>query len=162
MSDKNALNKLMDDLVSRGNQWVVFDTETTGLDGAAEICQIGLLSPHGEVLMDQLIKPDDPIPAEASRIHGITNEMVKGAPRIWELEHEIRASMDGKLIVVYNAPFDERMLIQSFMRTYNPDYGQGHAKSWPGRWFNNLEFADVMIPYADYYGDWNDYHGNYR
>lgn len=145
-----------------GRDWVIFDTETTGLGDFAEIVQIGLLAPNGTVLMNQLVRPNEKIPADATRIHGITNQMVKYAPQIWEIEGEIRGLMENKMIVVYNAPFDRRMLQQSFSPVYAPYNGPGCKTSWPGRWFNNLEYVDVMIPYANYYGAWDNYHGNYR
>ena len=50
--------------------WVIIDTETTGLRNA-EIVQIGVLHGSGEVLLDSLVKPTIPIPDKTSLIHGI-------------------------------------------------------------------------------------------
>lgn len=45
------------------NPSVVFlDTETTGLDGNAEIIDIALVDRDGAVLLDTLIRPTRPIP----------------------------------------------------------------------------------------------------
>lgn len=154
--------KKLIDTIKQSNDWVIFDTETTGLDNTAEICQIGLLAPDGTVLMDKLVKPSTHIPPSATNVHGITNEMVADAPAITDIENLLRTAMAGKLVVVYNAPFDRRMLIQSFRPAYHPYYHPGEVSNWPHHWFNCLEYLDVMIPYVEFYGDWNDYHGNYR
>ena len=60
---------------------VVFDTETTGLDGGAEIVEIveiSCVNGRGEVLLDTLVRPAGPIPADATAIHRITYDDVLG------------------------------------------------------------------------------------
>ena len=60
------------------HHWIILDTETTGLDENAEVIQIGVTDGAGKVLMDNTpCKPLRPIPAEATAIHHITNEMVQ-------------------------------------------------------------------------------------
>jgi DNA polymerase-3 subunit epsilon len=51
------------------------DTETTGLDDQAGICELSFVDIAGRVLMDTLVRPHQPIPHEASVIHGITDAM---------------------------------------------------------------------------------------
>ena len=58
---------------------VFLDTETTGLNDLAEIVEISILDDDGLVLLDTLVRPRRPIPADAIRIHGIRNEMVAEA-----------------------------------------------------------------------------------
>ena len=65
----------------------ILDTETTGLYDDAEIVEISIIDENGGVLLDTLVKPLKPIPAEATAIHGITNEMVATAPT-WVAIHE--------------------------------------------------------------------------
>ena len=60
---------------------VVFDTETTGLDGGAEIVEVSCVNGRGEVLLDTLVRPAGPIPADATAIHGIGYDDVLGKPR---------------------------------------------------------------------------------
>lgn len=93
------------------NPDVVFlDTETTGVDHTSEICDIGVVSIDGTVLVDQLVKPSIPIPDEASRIHGITNEMVADAPTWAEVSDLVAAAVDGRAVVIYNASYDTGIL----------------------------------------------------
>ena len=55
---------------------VYIDTETTGLEKTDEIVEFSIVDFDGSILYSSLVKPSKPIPTEASRIHGITNEMV--------------------------------------------------------------------------------------
>ena len=93
--------------------WVVLDTETTGIGPGAEAVQIGVLSSDGDVLMETLVRPLRPIPPDAVAIHGITNEMVTGAPKISELCDELRALLTDHHCVVYNSEYDLGILKSS-------------------------------------------------
>ncbi|ELA9868094.1 3'-5' exonuclease, partial [Vibrio parahaemolyticus] len=59
---------------------IILDTETTGLDSQAEIVEFTAICAHtGKVIVNELVKPTCSIPAEATAIHGITDEDVKDA-----------------------------------------------------------------------------------
>lgn len=104
--------------------WNLFiDTETTGLDGNAEICDIAVVNLRGEILLNTLVKPTCPIPAGATKIHGIGDEHVKDAPpwrEVWyHLASLIRA---GRQIVVYNEEYDHRVINQCCERARVPSF----------------------------------------
>ena len=91
-----------------------FDTETTGLDGSAEICDIAIIDAAGQVLLNTLVKPTCPIPPQASAVHGITDADVAEAPTITAIWPELAALLAGaRPLVAYNASFDRRMITQS-------------------------------------------------
>lgn len=93
---------------------LIVDTETTGLSNEDEIVEIAIIDAAGTFEFSSLIKPSRPIPQEATRIHGITNEMVKVAlspPRAWPI---IRHMIVGRPLLAYNAPFDCQMMEQTF------------------------------------------------
>ena len=92
---------------------VFLDTETTGLNDLAEIVEISILDDDGLVLLDTLVRPRRPIPADAIRIHGIRNEMVAEAPSWLQIWPEVEAILQGRPVGIYNADFDLRMLKQS-------------------------------------------------
>ena len=73
--------------MSRPNDWVLWDTETTGIGRTAEIVQIGVLASDGSVLLDTLVRPLNRkrISADATAIHGITMKMLVDAPSYPEL-----------------------------------------------------------------------------
>ncbi len=93
----------------RNGDFVVLDTETTGLFNA-EIVQIALVDSQDNVLLDTLVKPVNRIPYEVIRIHGITNERVADAPSWADVTAQVEAVLRGRDIVVYNATFDRKML----------------------------------------------------
>ncbi len=89
----------------------VVDVETTGLDPLVgdRICEIGAIKWRGGIEVGRfhaMINPGCPIPAEASQIHGITDEMVRDAPSSGEVLGEFVAFANDSLFAAYNAPFD--------------------------------------------------------
>ncbi len=133
------------------NHWIILDTETTGLDENAEVIQIGVTDGAGTILMDNIAcKPLRPIPAEATAIHHITNEMVQNAAPFQSAWDTLTRIVDGKIVVVYNAAYDRRLLNQSASRLPLPE------PLLPVRW------ECAMLKYAEWVGEWNDYHGSFR
>ncbi len=130
---------------------VYIDTETTGTGPNDGIVEVSVIDHDGNILVDTLVKPVGTIPPGASSIHGITNEMVKDAPRWDSVWPKVEAAMTGRAVGIYNADFDLRMMRQS------------HQKNWL-RWFDpeGTEFFCIMKLYAQFYGEWNARRGNYR
>src|SRR5210317_1240920 len=92
----------------------ILDTETTGLDDNAEIVEIALIDKEGRTLINQLVKPTQPIPNEVIGIHGITDDEVKKAPTFKTVWPKVRKLLkDYQPITIYNADVDTRMLTQS-------------------------------------------------
>lgn len=89
------------------------DTETTGLDDQAEICELSLVDAAGSVLMDTLIRPLQPIPQDAADIHGITDRMVTEALPFVEVLPELQKALYGRKVIIYNVPYDLRLIEQS-------------------------------------------------
>jgi DNA polymerase III subunit epsilon len=86
---------------------IFVDLETTGLDPSKDrICQIGMILPNGKEV-EYLINPEIPIPEEASRLHGITDEMVEDAPKFKDLSKLIIEALEAsEIFVAYNSSFD--------------------------------------------------------
>ncbi len=94
--------------------FVVIDTETTGLGRRAEIIEIAALAHSGEVLLETKVWPRaGRIPAAASRVHGMTISDLAGAPTWPEVLLELERQLDGRRVLAWNAPFDERMALQT-------------------------------------------------
>ncbi len=96
--------------------FVVFDTETTGLlPHKDEIVQIGAVRVvkgriiDGEV-MDTLVDPGLPIPPASTKVHGVSDAMVQGAPDIAQAGCAFHKFASDAVIVAHNAPFDMAFL----------------------------------------------------
>jgi DNA polymerase III subunit epsilon len=91
-------------------QVVFLDTETTGIGPDAEIVDIAVVAADGRVLLDALVKPDRPIPASASTIHGIYDHHVARAQR-WKKVYPILLDVIAyRRVVVYNADYDQGVI----------------------------------------------------
>lgn len=107
---------------------VVFDTETTGLDTAsARLVQIGALTvASGELVAGeehvQLVDPHTPIPEASSGIHGITDEMVRGAPSAAEAIEGLRAFVGERVTVGHTTGFDLAIFQAEARRAGTPAY----------------------------------------
>ncbi|NTW15740.1 MAG: 3'-5' exonuclease [Candidatus Moranbacteria bacterium] len=78
---------------------VIFDLETTGLTaGEDRIIEIAYekILPSGEIVASaQRINPGMPIPADSTRINGITDEDVKECPSFTKLSYELWSVFEG-------------------------------------------------------------------
>jgi len=89
--------------------WAVVDTETTGPDpDTAKIVEVAVALFGGGELLEPprswLVNPGEPIPEDATAVHGISNEMVAGAPRLEEALGAICAAVaPAEVLVGYNA-----------------------------------------------------------
>ena len=142
--------------IQLAQQWisknpVYIDTETTGIGQNDGIVEISVIDHDGSVLVDSLVKPVGKISAGARAVHGITDEMIMDAPRWDAVWVQVEAAISNQAVGIYNADFDLRMLRQS------------HQKNWL-RWSDpkDVEFFCIMKLYAQFYGQWNPRHGNYR
>jgi DNA polymerase-3 subunit epsilon len=90
----------------------VFDLETTGLDVQRDaIVSVGGVRMLGGTIyrsatIDRLVHPGCSIPARATAIHGITNEMVAGASSFDGIWSDLQALMQGTVLVGHNVGFD--------------------------------------------------------
>jgi DNA polymerase III epsilon subunit-like protein len=126
--------------------YLVFDTETTGLSDNAEICEIAVVDGKtGDVVLDTRIKPVGTIELGASLVHGIYAEDIKDAPSWAEVYNDVLPSLfKDKLLVAYNAAFDGRLLMQSSIANNLGDDGRHFSV---GFYCAMLEFAQYKKVY---------------
>jgi DNA polymerase-3 subunit epsilon len=94
-------------------RYVVFDLETTGLSPSRgdAIVSIGAVrvrdaAPDEADTFSTLVDPGRPIPANATRYHGITAAMVAGAPTVPRAIALFQQFAGDDVLVAHNAAFD--------------------------------------------------------
>lgn len=95
---------------------VFLDTETTGLDDYAEIVEIAIVDADGRTLLNTLVRPQGQVPWEAVRVHGLTNERLQHAPSWPQVWPQVQQALQGRLVAIYNAEYDVRLLQQTNAR----------------------------------------------
>jgi len=110
------------------DEWVAFDTETTGLGPDARIVEIGIVVfVQGEPVHEysQLLCPDgvnweDPNVQKAMEVNGISQEDLKGKPTFAEVYPRVLLELSLDVWVAHNASFDMQMLEQECSRIGKP------------------------------------------
>lgn len=104
--------------------FAVIDLETTGGNPNSErIIEIGIVLHDGKHKIGEyttLINPEKEISAFISTFTGITNAMVKNAPRFVDVADTILELLEGKVIVAHNARFDYNFIKSEFRRINIP------------------------------------------
>ena len=97
--------------------FISFDLETTGtlshLDHIVEIGAVRFKDGQEEDSFQQLVSIDIPMPEHASKVNGITDDMLKNKPRIQEILPEFADFCGSNLMVAHNAPFDFQFLLRA-------------------------------------------------
>ena len=115
---------------------IIFDLETTGLGFKDKIVEISLIKvyPDGrEESYTKRVNPGIPIPPEATKVHGITDEDVKDCPTFKEIAPELYEIFKGCDLAGYNSNrFDLPMLDEEF------------ASAGISSGFSNVKHIDVQ------------------
>ncbi|MBE5754743.1 MAG: hypothetical protein E7340_05395 [Clostridiales bacterium] len=94
--------------------YVVFDIETTGLEltrsGITEIGAVKLVNGKPTEQFTTLVKPDYRIDEENEKLTGISEEMVKDAPKISTVIPDFMKFIEGAILVAHNAEFDVKFI----------------------------------------------------
>ncbi len=102
------------------NLYAILDIETTGGQFNEEgITEIAIYKFDGHEIVDQfisLVNPEKPIQPFVVKLTGINNEMLKGAPKFFEIAKRIIEITNDCIFVAHNVSFDYRVLRTEFRR----------------------------------------------
>lgn len=113
------------------HQWLnqenalILDTETTGLESDDQVIEIAVIDKNGNVLFESRLKPSVEINPEAQAIHGISAEHLAIAPTWPDIAAHLKALIENRTVIAFNADFDSRLLQQT-ANAFGDDYW-----SWP-------------------------------
>lgn len=128
-------------ITSRGkyNEFVVFDTETTGVapsrERIIELAAIRFVDGVPTEVFETFINPEKPIPPEASAVNHITDEMVADSPTISQVLPAFEAFVGDSPLVAHNLSFDLKFIY----------YSGGNIFNTPRKYFDTLKIAQKML-----------------
>jgi len=88
--------------------FVILDSETTGLSSPVDFVQIAVPDSAGKTLFDSLLNPAYRVEAAARAVHGHTAKSLSSAPRFVEIYPDLLEVLYGRRVVVFNASYDRR------------------------------------------------------
>jgi DNA polymerase-3 subunit epsilon/ATP-dependent DNA helicase DinG len=125
------------------NSYVAVDIETTGLNASRDsIIEVAAITFQGNEIVDEfssLVYPQCDIPAEITRLTGITQAMVQDAPGMVQVRSRLRPILSNHIVVGHNVDFD-----MSFLREERLAIGNHRI--------DTLTLASILIPEAGRFG----------
>jgi len=100
----------------RLGNFVILDTETTGLGRDDEVVELGIIDSEGKILYQSLFLPQKQIHWAASKVNGLTNEDLADAPLFQDEWENIKRAVGNKIIVGHNISFDKKLITQTLQR----------------------------------------------
>jgi DNA polymerase III subunit epsilon len=140
--DRVAAKQWARDLLSR-RDWVIVDTDTTGLTKSSQVVAVGVMAHDGRMLLEAMARPKGRIPQTVAIHSAILPHELAAAPEFPELHERLMQSIAGKRVLAYNAAFHRRMLGQTAER---------YGLPWPPGWWEDVSeqwAAFVGEPYGD-------------
>ena len=124
---------------------IVLDTETTGFDPKTgdRLIEVGCIEiddllPTGRTF-HRLVNPERLIPPDAIRVHGITDDKVRGAPKFMEMADDLLEFIGDAPVIAHNAAFDRAFI--------NHELGLcGRLLVEEVRWIDTLGLAQTRFP----------------
>lgn len=138
------------DVLDHKDRYLILDTETTGLNKNDVLIQIAIIDLNGNELLNSLVKPTKrkQMSAESTAIHGFNMRDLANAPTFDVLRPEIDRIAAGKIVLIYNAEFDMRLIRQTTIQD---------ECSLP-----RFAATCVMKHYSWFVQEWSDYHNDWK
>lgn len=139
--------------------WSVIDIETTGINpGTDEIIDLGYYQFDGTKLIktySSLVRSENLVSAFITKLTGITNELLKKAPKWAQVEPDLM-ELEGHALLAHNANFEESFLKRYFDRLPQSGKRESYQDSlfylallFPEAIALNLEYFINLLGIAD-------------
>lgn len=123
-------------------EFIAFDLETTGIvsgvDRIVEIAAVKFVADGVESMFTTLVDPEIPIPAAASAVNGIRQDMLTGKPKVNELLGPLSDFCGDLPLVAHNSLFDAQFLLA--------DYKKFEIRAPKGIVIDTLPIARKILP----------------
>ena len=124
---------------------IVLDTETTGFDPKTgdRLIEVGCIEiedllPTGRTF-HSFVNPERLIPPDAIRVHGITDDKVRDAPKFRDVVQALMEFIGDAPVIAHNAAFDRAFI--------DHECGLcGQALIEETRWIDTLQLAQKRFP----------------
>lgn len=125
---------------------VYYDFETTGLNQYHDkIIEYAFFKESDKTEISGLIDPEIPISMKIQKITNITNEMVSGKPKMWQVLPKIISFLqegpNNKYLVAHNNDGFDRIFLQNQLKKY--DY---NCQSFDWKYIDTLLLAKKLLP----------------
>jgi DNA polymerase-3 subunit epsilon len=104
--------------VKKVKRYAIIDIETTGgMYNRDKITEIAIVVTDGAQILDQyqtLVNPERSIPEHITRLTGIDSNMVRDAPKFYEIAKEVVEKTEGCIFVAHNVKFDYNFIKEEF------------------------------------------------
>ena len=124
---------------------IVLDTETTGFDPKTgdRLIEVGCIEiddllPTGRTF-HAFVNPERSIPADAIRVHGITDDKVAGAPKFGDMCEQLLEFIADAPVIAHNAAFDRNFINWELANC-------GRVELHESRWIDTLQLAQGRFP----------------
>lgn len=129
--------------------FTVLDLETAGFEegSLARICEIGAIRQKNgreQGRLSMLIHPGRSIDPEAVKIHQITDDMVRHAPKFADVAAKVSEFVRGTVLVAHNTAFDVPIL--------NAELARAGAPLFRGGCIDTIRLARKAFPGLPGYG----------
>ena len=146
-ADRDGAIRAARDLLAHPEGVIILDSETASMHG--EIIELAIIDLTGKALFNRRFQPSSDIEPGAAAVHGLTAEILSqeaGWPQLWPQIAGVLGA--ARLALIYNASYDLGCLTHTCHL---------HQVTPP-----TLRTDCLMEWYAQYVGEWSDYHRSYR
>lgn len=106
------------------DDFVIVDTETTGLSRNDEVIELAIVDMTGKILYHSLFTPSVEVNPAASKVNGYTKESLENEKLFKDEWNKIKRIIGYRTVLCHNTSFDKRMILQTLDKYgLNPNEG---------------------------------------
>lgn len=157
LETRREIEQRMIDLFAQKTPFWLIDFETTGkLESQhCQVVEIAIIDQDGNQVFYTLCRPDVSMPERASKVNGITDDLLIEAPTFVQIWPTLQALLSSTAVPIYawNAEFDRQALLATLRRFH---------LQVPEQLCDKQRWRDAMAIFSRWYGEWSNKYSTYR